>query len=144
MKISKVGSDKSVSKPSAKKSSPASGADFVSELKKAAETQEPKEVTETAVTQPVDAVLAIQEVSDQGDQKSRNMAKEYGLELLDRLERIREGLLIGAIPKQELTDLAQAMRQQRRQTDDPQLNAIIDEIELRAEIEIAKLTRSAR
>jgi len=37
--------------------------------------------------------------------------------------------------------LAQSMRQQRRQSDDPQLNQIIDEIELRAEVEIAKLTR---
>ncbi|MBT4220432.1 MAG: hypothetical protein HOL37_09535 [Rhodospirillaceae bacterium] len=33
------------------------------------------------------------------------------------------------------------MRAQRRQTEDSKLNEIIDEIELRAEVEIAKLTR---
>jgi hypothetical protein len=37
--------------------------------------------------------------------------------------------------------LAQRLRQKRQQSDDPKLNAIIDEIELRAEVEIAKLTR---
>jgi hypothetical protein len=33
------------------------------------------------------------------------------------------------------------MRAHRRETEDPNLNEIIDEIELRAEVEIAKLTR---
>ena len=35
----------------------------------------------------------------------------------------------------------QAIRQRRQRSDDPQLNEIMDEIELRAEVEIAKLTR---
>ncbi len=41
----------------------------------------------------------------------------------------------------KLVDIAQMMRTQRQTTDDPRLNEIIDEIELRAEVEIAKLTR---
>jgi len=62
-------------------------------------------------------------------------------ELLDKLEDIRLGLLLGAIPKDNLSDLAHRMREKKQQVDDPGLLEIIDEIELRAEVEIAKLTR---
>ncbi|MEL0106268.1 MAG: flagellar assembly protein FliX [Rhodospirillales bacterium] len=141
MKISKVGSDKSVAKPGAQKAARTEGAGFMDALKQAAGPQETKEVSETSMAQPVESILSIQAMQDTGDEESRRQAKHYGLDLLDRLDEIREGLLIGAIPKDQLVELAQAMRQKRRQSDDPQLNQIIDEIELRAEVEIAKLTR---
>jgi len=35
------------------------------------------------------------------------------------------------------------LREKRELTDDPRLNAVIGEIELRAEVEIAKLTRKS-
>ena len=63
--------------------------------------------------------------------------------MLDQLEDLRRDLLLGAIEKEKLSSLAQRMRAHRRQTDDPRLNEIIDEIELRAEVEIAKLTRKS-
>ncbi|MEQ8194518.1 MAG: flagellar assembly protein FliX [Rhodospirillales bacterium] len=141
MKVSKVGSEKSVSRPAGKKSAASSGADFIGELKKAAQAREPGEAQETAVAQPIESILSIQEVPDAADQRSRRMAKQYGEELLEQLERIRDGLLAGVIPLKQLTDLAQTMRQKRRKTDDPRLTAILGEIELRAEVEIAKLTR---
>lgn len=141
MKVSKVGSDKSVSRSAGKKSAASTGADFMGELKKAAQAREPAEVAETSVPQPVDAILSVQEVPDAVDRRSRGLAKQYGEDLLEQLEKIRDGLLVGAIPVRQLTDLAQMMRQKRRKTDDPHLMAILDEIELRAEVEIAKLTR---
>ena len=142
MKVSKVVSDKSVSRPASKKTSGTGGAGFMDALKKAAQTEESAEISETSMAQPVESILSVQAMPDATDQRSRNQAKQYGLELLDRLDAIREGLLNGAIPKDQLMELAQAMRQQRRKSDDPRLNQIIDEIELRAEVEIAKLTRS--
>jgi len=141
MKISKTSSDKSVSRSGSQKAQRAKGAGFMDALKQAAQPQETKEIAETAMAQPVDSILTVQAMQDSGDQESRKQSKQYGLELLDRLDEIRDGLLIGAIPKDKLMELAQSMRQQRRQSDDPQLNQIIDEIELRAEVEIAKLTR---
>ncbi len=141
MKISKVGSDKSVSRSAYKKAPSADGAGFTDALKKAAQTAETTEISETSMAQSVESILSVQAMPDATDQRSRDQAKQYGEGLLDRLENIREGLLIGAISKDQLMELAQAMRQQRRKTDDPRLNQIIDEIELRAEVEMAKLTR---
>ena len=142
MKISKVGGDKSVSRSASKKAPSTEGPGFMDALKKAAQTGEAAELSETSMGQSVESILSVQAMPDAADQQSRRQAKHYGEELLDRLEAIREGLLIGAIPKDQLMNLAQAMRQQRRDSDDPRLNQILDEIELRAEVEIAKLTRN--
>ena len=109
MKISKVGSDKSVSKPGSQKAPRADGVGFMDALKQAAQPQEAKEVAETSMAQPVESILSVQAMPDAGDQQSRNQAKQYSLDLLDRLDEIREGLLIGAIPKEKLMVLAQSM-----------------------------------
>ena len=89
----------------------------------------------------VEAVFALQEVPDATDEHRRKQAKAHGEDLLDRLEAIRRWILTGAVPKAKLAELARQMRAQRRRTDDPGLEAILDDIELRAEVEIAKLTR---
>ena len=60
--------------------------------------------------------------------------------MLDNLEEIRLGLLLGTIPVSRLEQLAQLVRAQREQVNDPKLTAILDEIELRAAVELAKLT----
>ena len=59
--------------------------------------------------------------------------------MLDELEQIRLGLLLGAIPRARLEQLAQMVRARREQLDDAKLIAILDEIELRAAVELAKL-----
>ena len=89
----------------------------------------------------VDAVFALQEVPDATDERQRRQAKDHGEDLLDRLDALRRWIVGGAVPKEKLAELARQARAQRRRTDDPRLEAIIDEIELRAEVEIAKLTR---
>jgi len=52
------------------------------------------------------------------------------------------GLLMGTIPMAKLEQLAQLMRAKREQFDDPKLQEILDDIELRAAVELAKLSRS--
>jgi N-acetylglucosamine kinase-like BadF-type ATPase len=89
----------------------------------------------------VEAVFALQEAPDATDEHQRKQAKAHGDDLLDQLEAVRRWILAGAVPKDKLAELARQLRAQRRRTDDPRLEAIIDEIELRAEVEIAKLTR---
>ena len=66
-----------------------------------------------------------------------------GEDLLDRLDELRLGILTGRFPKEKLAELAQRLRQKREQGVDPALDAILAEIELRAEVEIAKYTRRA-
>ena len=89
----------------------------------------------------VDALLAMQEVGDATDERSRRQASQYGEDLLDRLNAIQDALLMGAIPKDTLMDMAQKLRAGRVKVQDPALNNILDEIELRVEVEIAKYTR---
>jgi hypothetical protein len=60
--------------------------------------------------------------------------------MLDELEQIRLGLLLGQIPQARLEQLAQMVRARREQLDDPKLIAILDDIELRAAVELAKLS----
>ncbi len=48
---------------------------------------------------------------------------------------------MGAIPLDRMSGLAQAMRDRKMNISDPGLLALINEIELRAEVEIAKYSR---
>lgn len=86
-------------------------------------------------------VLAVQEMPDAATGRAKQRARDRGLKMLDFLEEIRVGLLMGMIPKERLEQLAQMVRAKRELVDDPGLTAILDEIELRAAVELAKLSR---
>ncbi len=98
-------------------------------------------VVENVQVEGVDAILAMQESGDGGEERAKKQARAYGIELLDRLSELQDGLLLGAIPKDKLMEIAHKIRSERKKVDDIQLNDILDEIELRAEVEIAKYTR---
>ncbi len=89
----------------------------------------------------LDSLLALQEVGDateeKGGEKDRR-ARQWGHSVLDRLEDIRNGLLAGAIPADRLETLADSMKKQKENASDPVLASIIEEIELRALVELAK------
>jgi hypothetical protein len=89
-------------------------------------------------------VLALQEAPDATTRsRARRRARERGGMMLDHLEEIRMGLLLGTVPMAKLEQLAQLVRAKREQIDDPNLLSILDEIELRAAVELAKLSRPA-
>ena len=85
----------------------------------------------------VDAVVAVQEIT--GDNKDERGAKNRANLVLDQLEDIRMGLLLGEIPKSNLEELSKVLEVARENSVDSKLLEIIDDIELRAKIEIAKL-----
>ncbi len=87
------------------------------------------------------SILAAQEVSDDDGEKARQQMQKYGADVLDRLDEIQRDLLVGAIPKDRLTNLAQTLRAKKSSVKDPALLQIINDIELRAEVELAKFTR---
>jgi hypothetical protein len=91
----------------------------------------------------MNTVLALQEAPDATRGRSKRRAKERADMMLDHLDEIRLGLLLGTIPMSKLEQLAQLVRAKREQIDDPKLLAILDEIELRAAVELAKLSRPA-
>ncbi|MFA7430216.1 MAG: flagellar assembly protein FliX [Rhodospirillaceae bacterium] len=90
----------------------------------------------------LESLLTIQAVDPEtGRGRNRQRMIRHAEDLLDRLEEVRRGLLLGTIPKARLTELAQMARSKREAGLDPNLSAILDEIELRAEVELAKLMR---
>jgi MoaA/NifB/PqqE/SkfB family radical SAM enzyme len=85
----------------------------------------------------VDAVVGMQEITD--DNKDERGAKNRANLILDKLEDIRMGLLLGEIPKSNLEELSKVLKVARENSVDSKLLEIIDDIELRAKIELAKL-----
>ncbi|MEE2688359.1 MAG: flagellar assembly protein FliX [Pseudomonadota bacterium] len=104
----------------------------------AKETLSVDPVSGAAPVQGVDALLAIQEVEDLTADGRNARGRYWGEELLDRLESIRLGLLAGGIPASELRNISNLLTSQREAASDPRLQEILEEIELRARVELAK------
>jgi hypothetical protein len=85
----------------------------------------------------LDSILALQGMDDSTDGRSRGM--KHGEQLLDMLDQVRDGLLAGGIPRATLNRLANAVTRRKEQFADPHLQEVLDEIELRAHVELAKL-----
>lgn len=147
MKIGNVNQGKGVDATKRKGgASGSSGASFADRLRGAGASDEvagaePGIIDGHPAIEGVDALLAMQGVGDATDEKARRQAASYGEALLDRLNSLQDALLQGAIPKDMLMELAKKVRTGRIKVQDPRLNAILDDIELRVEVEIAKYTR---
>lgn len=74
--------------------------------------------------------------------RKKRRAAAHGNDILDKLEDLRAAILTGVISKSKLIELAQTLRDKREPGLDKELNQILDDIELRAEIELAKLSHS--
>ena len=61
--------------------------------------------------------------------------------LLEKLEEIRDGLLLGYISKDKLIEISRYVRETKINTADEKLAELIGEIELRVEVELAKLMK---
>lgn len=91
------------------------------------------------------ALLDVQEMpgAGEGRQGRRRAALSRSDALLQRLEGLRTDLLDGRIAPARLRALAQALREERLASDDPDVEAVLDEIELRAAVELAKQAADA-
>ena len=85
----------------------------------------------------VDALLSLQEMPDA--LAGRRRAVQRGQTLLDRLEELRLGLLAGIVPRERLDELARLSRTAREAVDDSRLAQLLDDIDLRVAVELAKL-----
>ncbi|HEY8567089.1 MAG TPA: flagellar assembly protein FliX [Beijerinckiaceae bacterium] len=97
----------------------------------------------TAAAAPLatlDALLALQGEDDPAERRRR--ATRRGHDLLDGLDRLKAALLSGQIPGAELTALAGRLREASAASGDPKLDDLLGQIELRAQVELAKLGRA--
>ncbi len=85
----------------------------------------------------LDALLFAQETGDALDSRQKN--KKRASTMLDKLDDLKMEILTGAVSRGKLETLAQMVEQERTPMDDPELSGIMDEIDLRAAVELAKL-----
>jgi len=85
----------------------------------------------------LDSILMLQGLEDSTQGKSKGL--QHGEQLLDLLDSVRDGLLAGGIPRATLNKLAAAVTRRHEAFADPQLQDVLDQIELRAHVELAKL-----
>jgi hypothetical protein len=81
-------------------------------------------------------VLAAQEALDGPGERRRALTR--GRSLLDELDQIRVGLLEGTPPEASIRRLAGLLQGERPAISERKLLAVLDEIELRAAVELAK------
>ena len=82
-------------------------------------------------------LLGAQEVDEREARKQK--AVKRGRLTLDALAQLRDALLIGVLPVSTIEQLERLVRSERSQATDPILMNILDEIEVRAAVELAKL-----
>ncbi len=136
----KVTSERLTGSAAARRSSAAAGsltaADGFAEALGGATVAPAQPATPMTAASPIESQLTAQEMP--GGTVSRRRAAKRGSDILDQLDRLRLGLITGAIPRRDLQRLVKMLAKQRENIADPGLISVIDEIDLRAQVEIAK------
>ena len=87
----------------------------------------------------VDVLLAVQGADDPAQRAARRRMVGRADNILELLDGIRLALLTGGMTVGQVIDIADVVASHREKVVDPRLTAILDEIDLRAQIEIAKM-----
>lgn len=136
MYISNIGSTGKASGIKGKKPSKAKGAfsdHFADNIHESSTVAGAEDVT------PVNSLFMLQEINEEGSPLDKAVSE--GFDILEYLDTIRLSILNGKVSETTLTALEKQIRQMRQNIDDPKLLEILEEIELRASVELAKLRR---
>ncbi len=102
----------------------------------------PKESAQTQTTQSivqVDALLALQGVDDATERASRGRMLQRGDDILGELDSVRMSMLHGDMTIGDMVNIADVVASHREKISDPKLTELMDEIDLRAQVELAKM-----
>ena len=95
----------------------------------------PGALSQAAPAQDIGSLLALQAVEDPLMKKKKLVRR--GTQLLDTLDAIKADLLVGKVSDGRLNQLM-ALIGQARESGGPGIDGILDDIELRARVELAK------
>ena len=115
------------------------GGDFAGELDDVSGREDTPSTGAVSASRPAESLWALQAVED--FTADRRQAVARGEDLLDRLDDLRRDIIAGRISIDRLQRLSERAQTQRAQVDDPRLAAVLDEIDLRAQVELAKWRR---
>ncbi len=100
-----------------------------------------QQVSGTSGISVTDAIFAAQMVNDEEERQIRQKLVKRGFSLLEKLEEIRDAILLGYISKEKLIEISRMIKEHQVESNDPKLQEIMSDIELRVEVELAKLTK---
>ena len=108
--------------------------------------QEESASTPSSVTSPrtvggIDALIALQGVEDPTERRRRAIGR--GRVALDALDELKLGLLAGTLDRAALDRLKAAAAGLKTVTGDHNLDGVLAEIDLRVEVELAKMDAKA-
>lgn len=87
----------------------------------------------------VDALLAVQGAEDPTAGAAKKRMRKRAMVILDELEKLRMAMLSGNMTVGHMIDIADVVASHREKIMDPALTDIMDEIDLRAQVELAKM-----
>lgn len=137
MKVNATGAVGSPAVQRSSRSAPGSGA---FSLDKTGEAKSTAPASSTTTIAAIDAILTLQGVPDAMTGRAR--AVKRADTILDLLDQIKIGLLEGAVPQGLLARLVTLVQSQRDDFTDPELASVLDDIDLRAQVELAKFNQT--
>ena len=142
MRIPQAGPAKVVRKSS--KSSRSSGAGSVFRIEPSSAQSQAAPSTQVASSLPIGDISALLVVQGDDREHQRRVAVGRGYETLDALDALKIDVLSGQVSRQKLVHLSALVDKQRQSIADPGLMNVLDHIELRARVELAKFEQSRR
>lgn len=103
------------------------------------ENEAPAHTRATSMIAGIDSLLLAQESEDPREKSSRKRMGKRAHDILKELDKIRLGMLTGTLSVGNLIDIADVVASHRERLQDAELSSLLDEIDLRAQIEIAKM-----
>ena len=140
MKIDGPGKSQQASQTQRKGKTSGTGGAFGEYLTEGAEQAEAPSATHSIAH--IDTLLAVQETENPTERAARKRMQARADTLLDELERMRMALLTGTLTVGHVIDIADVVAQHREKIMDPRLTAVLDEIDMRAQIELAKMRQA--
>lgn len=138
MKVKGPGGPKTVDKTKKSgQSNTSGGLNFGSMLVSTA--SEAEQTVAAKTVSRVDVLLAAQAAEDPAERSARKRMGQRAKDILDALDTIKMALLNGNLRFSHLENITHMIAVNRERIDDPQLSYLLDEIDLRAQVEIAKL-----
>lgn len=108
-------------------------------LLETSETEAPAHTAATGVISSVDMLLAAQEADDPAQRAARGRMRKRAEDIIRQLDKVRIAMLTGSLSVGNLLDIADVVASHRERIADSRLTSLLDEIDLRAQIEIAKM-----
>ncbi len=100
--------------------------------------------THVATSIPIGDVSALLAVQGDDQERQRSAAVSLGHDTLDLLDNLKIDVLSGQVSRQKLLHLASLVDKQRQNLGNPDLMNVLDHIELRARVELAKFEQNRR